>query len=918
MSLPREPPRVSAGFRFFDTAPTFPTFAMMKDKGLYCRYLPPLLTGIVAFGVYLLTLESGVSLWDSPEFVAAAARLQIGHPPGAPLYLLLARLASLFAPTPHDIPFATNLLSALCSAAAVAFLADIIRRLAKRLVPSLKAPFPLLRAVAAVIGALSFAFTDTFWHSALETEVYALSSLFTLLVFWTMLRWEEALHDAPAHASRWLLLTVYLLGLSLGVHFLTLLSIPPIVLLYYFARYSFRWRSFFLALLVGIGVLAAILYCFLPGVLLALRGAEAIIYCLLAFPRNVGATVGLFALFFLLALGAWLTFRRSSPRLHLLFLCIALLLLGYSSYTLVVLRASAHPPLNLGAPAELDSLKAYLAREQYGAPPRYPRIYSQEPEHQRLYAFWANGLQDPPSLADNLRYTVAYQLNHQYWRYFLWNFLGRQDDVLNTTASTLHGNALSGIRPFDALFLGDQSQLTPTMRRAVGRQPLYALPLLFGALGIGFLFFRSPRYNTVCLLSFLFMGLAIALYLNDTPLQPRERDYVYVGSFAFFAIPIGLSVFPIYYFFSRVGLKVSIALDSRVRAHQVTPLRTLQTSEVGCGKPFFPLVLTLLLTLPLPLLLLCTNYASHQRHGRHFAQELAHNYLVGLPPQTLLFTEGDNDTYPLWYLQQVEGFRTDVRVCNIGLLSLPWYRAQLRQRIYDAEPLTFPALPDEPLAASEVLFLLMQHAGTRPIYFTSVPRQYIAGIENYLAFEGLTYRFQPHHTPLDSLGRAGAIDPDTLFLRLIGQSDYTTLVDTTRLADFPIRQVVRTIDLRGAFSRLAESLVRRGDSLRARHVIHRSLVVLNGRRFPMDEHTAEDIELLIAMHDYPTADSLTRTFLAEQQALLSFYQSQWVDGRYLASSPYYQRAQRLVERLQRAATSITLRHEHSLATRSRH
>ena len=235
----------------------------MNCLSRYYAIAVPLLVGGIAFVVYLLTLESGVSLWDSPEFVAAAARLQIGHPPGAPFYLLLARCASLFAPTPHSIPFATNLLSALCSALAVGFLADVIRRLAERLVPSHEAPFPLLRAVAAVVGALTFAFTDTFWHSALETEVYALSLLLTILVFWTMSRWEEALRTSPPLASRWLLLTIYLLGLSLGVHFLTLLTIPPLVLFYYFARYPFRWRSFFVALLVGVGGLAVLLYFFL-------------------------------------------------------------------------------------------------------------------------------------------------------------------------------------------------------------------------------------------------------------------------------------------------------------------------------------------------------------------------------------------------------------------------------------------------------------------------------------------------------------------------------------------------------------------------------------------------------------------------------------------------------------------------------
>lgn len=853
----------------------------------YYNLALPISVGAIALVVYLLTAESGVSLWDSPEFVAAATSLQIGHPPGAPFYLLLARAASLFAATPATIPWTINVLSALCSALAVAFLCDTIRRIAERVVPLPQPlshpvasfPYTLLHGGAAVLGALLFAFTDTFWHSALESEVYALSTLFTILVFWSMLRWEETLRRSPLLASRWLLLVVYLLGLSLGVHLLALLTLPVLVLFYYFVRYPFRWRSFVLAVGVALGSLAFVLYALMPGVLGLLQGTSAIGRYLFGSSENLGALVGILSLFIVLVLAAVWTYRRGSPRWHTLVLGLALFLLGYSSYTLVVVRAEANPPLNLGAPADVTSLKAYLAREQYAKPPLYPRIYSQAPDHQQMYAFWADGVQAPPTFADNVRYTVAYQCNHQYWRYFLWNFVGRQDDVLNTTASRMHGNALSGISFLDALFLGDQSQLTPAMQHAVARQPLYALPLLFGILGILFLFFRSPRYHFLLLFWFLLTGIAIALYLNDTPLQPRERDYVYVGSFLVFSIPMGFAPF-VLYFLGRKWFSVQ-----------------------------WSLALSLLFTLPLPLLLLYRNLPAHNRHGRSFAQELAYNYLVGLPPQALLFTEGDNDTYPLWYLQQVEGFRTDVRVCNVGLLSLPWYREQLLRECYTSQPLVLPksfsdSLSDKLLPAADVLWQLVKHAGKRPVYFTSVPRHYIPGIEEYLGFEGFVYRLVSYRTPVDSLGRVGAVTPDTLFRRLMSQANYTTIADTTLLADFPLRQTMRTIDLRGAFQRLAESLVTTGDPLRAREVLRKSLAVLKGSRFPMDEHSAEHVKLLYALGDSRTADSLCRSFLAEQKALLQYYQSQWSDGFYLANSSYYLRAQRLVARLERSAAEI--------------
>ncbi len=903
--------------------------------------IPHLVVFLLALGVYLFTLEGGISLWDSPEFIAAGSRLEVGHPPGAPFYLLLVRLFALLAPSATTIPIAVNVLSALASAAAVTFLFEVIRLLAQRCFPPNVRSQQILQLFAAAVGALTFAFTDSFWFSAVEAEVYALSTLLTIVVFWAILRWEQNTSN-----QRWLLLIAYLVGLSIGVHLLCLLALPTVVLVYYFAQYRFSWRSFFVTILASLGVLFFVLYLFMPGVLLLLQASELLFANLLGCAHNVGAAIGLLVLFATLGYLLHFTYRTGRSKWHLRFLMLALLLLGYSSYTLIVVRASAAPPLNLNAPNNVFALADYLSREQYGNRPlfygqyysapitdvqeqeswqtatigyrrtfhkrvyRYdarfetlfPRMYSSVREHQSAYIFWGNVRGTPlpvakengeistairPTFAENLRYAIAYQFNHQYWRYFLWNFVGRQDDVLNQSGSAMHGNVLSGFATLDGLFLGSQRELPNSLRHAFGRTPLYCLPLLLGLLGFGFLFFRSPRYTLILTSLFFMTGLAIVFYLNQTPLQPRERDYTFLGSFMVFSIWIGFGVLALYELLRR-------------------------------GKFAYYFRWSVLLCAEVVLLIFSTNLRWHNRHGRNFAHELALNYLQRLEPNAILFTVGDNDTYPLWYIQEVEGIRRDVRVCNLELLPLAWYINQLRCSAYESAPLPLsPPAEAWRNTGAVLLELLKNNRNERPIYFSAVPKNYVAGIEEYLRYEGFVYKFDTHRTSVDSLGRVGALDPEILYNRIMRHGHFESLENPKILADYHVQQTVRIADIRGMFTRLATALCEKGDSLRAKEVLARSLQVLRGNRFAYDEHTAEQIELLYTLGEQSKADELLGEFLYEQLDLLRYYRSQWTEGLYLPTSPHYLRALRLIERLSRAGEQYGNYNLRTFVTQSR-
>lgn len=889
--------------------------------------LPHLFVFLMASTIYICTLPSGCGLWDSPECIATATKLEVGHPPSAPLYLLIARIFSLFAPTPQQVPMAINLLSALASALTITFLFSIIKLLLVRLRRPTDSRPRYLDTLAALIGSLCFAFSSTFWTSATEAEVYALSTLCTTTILWAIFKWEQQLKSQQA--VRWLLLISYLIGLSAGIHLLSFLTIPTIVLIYYFAQYSFRWRSFLYAIVTALVLLLFVLYLSKLLILKILQIADLFCVNLLNAPFNLGASIALLLIFTLLGALLFFSYQHQYTRTHHIILALSLFLLGYSSYTLIVVRSAAGTPINLSAPNNVFALEDYLNREQYGDPPLFygpyysapisstkdeytwqattsnykkiyrktfysydtrfctlfPRMYSTNPYDQKMYTFWANikgekiayinpqgdsCLLTCPTFAENLRYLLTYQLNHQYWRYFLWNFLGKQDDVLNQSNSRIHGNPLSGFNLLDELFIGSQSQLTTSMLKIPARAPLYALPLLLGLLGFVYLFFLSPRYNFALITLFFFTGLAIVLYLNQTPLQPRERDYAFITSFLTFAIWIGFAIPALYALLSRYKF------PHYERWAALLPI-------LSC------------------ILMFVSNLPAHNRHKQNFAREYAYNTLTSLAPGAILFTSGDNDTYPLWYLQEVEGVRTDVRVCNIALLSLNSYTSQLQQQFYNSSPLlTFSDSCKKLSTKERLLILIEKNAKLRPIYFTTPTPKSLEDLEKHLHLEGFTYKWISSSTTTKTTHRPVS-NPNLLFQNLITNAKYSSIENLHILADYPVQQCVRTLRLHSILTDLADTLLKQGDTLRATIVLQRSQKIFQGNRFSYDEAIPRHIELLYLIKQPLKADSLLANELYTQYELLHYYRSQWKDSVYLPNTTFYQKTYTNARQLEKLA-----------------
>ncbi|WP_372640862.1 protein O-mannosyl-transferase family [Ancylomarina sp.] len=665
--------------------------------------------------VYLLTLEPSVSFWDCGEFITAAYKLEIGHPPGAPIFMLLGRFFSLFASDESQVALMLNSLSAIASAFTIMFLFWSITYLARKLIKPENGDYNSIQTgkilSAGLIGALAYAFSDTFWFSAVEAEVYALSSLFTAVVFWAILKWESEA-DSP-HANRWLILIAYLMGLSIGVHLLNLLAIPAIVILFYFKKYPVTKKGILIALSAAILLLASIMYLIIPGVLKVGIWFEFAFVNGLSLPFNSGLLFYLVLLFIGLIISIRYSIKRQKVLLNTLLTVISVILIGYSSYSLIMIRASANPALNQNNPKDVFSLLSYLNREQYGSNPLiygqyfnaptdeenpssvskkvyiqkngkyelsyeleknnyssshktlFPRMYTKGMSGRAPveYAKWT-GLnpkqKEKPSFGQNLNFFFSYQINHMYIRYFMWNFAGRQNDVQSYGDKT-KGAWISGIPFIDNLRLGDQSLRSDDMKSNKANNTYYFLPLILGLIGLVYQYKHSKKGKNdfyVVLLLFLFTGLAIVLYLNQPPLQPRERDYAYAGSFYAFAIWIGLGV-----------LAVINGLEK-----YLTPKLSLILASSICF-------------LAVPALLAQQNWDDHDRSDRYFAHDLAYNYLNSCAPNAILFTMGDNDTFPLWYLQEVEGIRTDVRVCNLSYLSTDWYIDQMKRDNYDSKSL---------------------------------------------------------------------------------------------------------------------------------------------------------------------------------------------------------------------------------------
>ena len=760
----------------------------MKQYRLVDNIAGWIVFAIAAF-TYCSTIEPTASFWDCPEFITTGYKLEVGHPPGAPFFMLTANLFSHFASDPSHVAMMVNIMSALLSATCILFLFWTITHLTRKLIlkdwSELTTAKLIIIEAAGVVGALIYTWSDTFWFSAVEGEVYAYSSAFTAVVFWLILKWED--HADEPHSDRWLVLIAYMTGLSIGVHLLNLLCIPAIVLVYYYKRFpkANAWGSV-LALVSSFVIVAAVLYGVVPGIVTVGGWFELFFVNTLGCPFNTGEIIYIillvaaviwgiyesytdknrkrqnlsflcsFALIGIPFVGyGWSAFiigviiiaavyyvlrmkRQGKPivnarMLNTTLLCMLMLMIGYSSYALIVIRSSANPPMDQNSPEDIFTLGSYLSREQYGdrpllygqtynseyeadadgrvamdegAPiyqrkekaskdekdsyfivntkdkPKYvqnmvfPRMYDRD--HAKNYEAWMGGIKgrevpssyDPsqtvkiPTQMENLAFFITYQCNFMYMRYFFWNFCGRQNDI-QSLGELEHGQWLTGIPFIDNLRLGDQSKLPDDLKMNKGHNVFYCLPLILGLFGLFWQAYRGDRgIKQFWVVFFLFFmtGLAIVVYLNQTPSQPRERDYAYAGSFYAFAIWCGIGVAAIYDL-----LKKKLKMNDTALAAIVS---------VVC--------------LLVPIQMVSQTWDDHDRSGRYTCRDFGQNYLMSLQDKgnPIIFTNGDNDTFPLWYDQEVEGIRTDARVCNLSYLQTDWYIDQMRRPAYNS-----PALP---------------------------------------------------------------------------------------------------------------------------------------------------------------------------------------------------------------------------------
>ncbi len=683
---------------------------------------------IISAIVYFLTIEPTVSWWDCGEFITSAYKLEVGHPPGAPLFMILGRVFSIFAPDTSKVALMVNSLSATSSAATVMFLFWTITHLASKLVKSDKPSLTEQIVIfgAGIVGALAYAFSDSFWFSAVESEVYALSSLFTAVVFWAILKWERNA-DQP-FANKWLVLIAYLMGLSIGVHLLNLLAIPAIVFVYYFKKYKVTWKGIVAASAVAVGLLGGVMYVVIPGVAKVAFGFDYFFVNTIGLPFNSGVIAMVIALIAAIYFGIRYTHQKGLVVWNTIIVSVVAILIGYSSFGLILIRSSANPPMNQNHPDNAYNLLYYLNREQYGDRPLihgqyynapavgmkgdkdiynkvdgkykitsstpsgrtyderfttiFPRMYSSKSDHVRVYKEWGkikgqkirvrdrNGTKTivKPKFSENIRFFLNYQVGHMYMRYFMWNFAGRQNDIQGH-GGFQNGNWISGISFLDEPKVGPENILPEHKRNTPSNNKYYFLPLLFGIAGLLYQYRQgiSGRKDfSVTMMLFFFTGLAIVIYLNQYPIQPRERDYAYAGSFYAFAIWIGLAIPAIYSLLKKYAKGPAIA-----------------GSVVAIS-----LVLV-------PGIMLSENYDDHDRSGRYMARDYAKNYLESCAPNALLFTYGDNDTFPLWYVQEVEGVRPDVRIINLSYLGMDWYVDQQTKAQNDCAPVPFTFTRDQ-------------------------------------------------------------------------------------------------------------------------------------------------------------------------------------------------------------------------------
>lgn len=675
------------------------------------------ITGIIATTVYLLTMEPTVSFWDCGEFISCAHKIEVGHSPGAPLFMMIQRMFGLLAGgNVHKVALMMNAWSAVASGLTILFLFWTITHFSRRLMVGREdepnSNQMLLIMGAGLVGALAYTFSDTFWFSAVEAEVYATSSCFTALVFWAMLKWEHVA-DKPG-ADRWLVFIAYLMGLSVGVHLLNLLAIPAIAMIYYFRKYEVSNYGTVVAFLIGCAILGLVQFGVLQGLPILASKFDLFFVNNMGMPFDSGAFAFIILLIVALAFGVIFMKRKGWYLAHTGMLCLIFIIIGFTSYLAPTIRSRADVPIDMTNPDNAISLVSYIQREQFGSQPllfgpdfdkrpikydvkgkRYvrsqkdgkdyyevvgdklepvfdnadkrffPRIWDyNDPAHARFYRQYLDLAEgEAPTSADNYDYFINYQLNWMWWRYFMWNYAGRQNDI-EGQGDPKNGNWISGIHFIDHTWrgLGDIDARTAEgyndgYKNTPSRNELYMLPFLLGVMGLIFQFNKNKRDGFTVLVLFFFTGIATAIYLNMYPLQPRERDYAFAGSTYAYAVWIGLGV-----------LMVNDLLQRFVKG------KAGATVAVG------------LCLLAAPVLMASEEWDDHDRSNKYLAHATATNVLSSCEPNAILFTFGDNDTYPLWYLQEVEGFRTDVRIINMSLLGIDWYIDQLNHRINEAMP----------------------------------------------------------------------------------------------------------------------------------------------------------------------------------------------------------------------------------------
>lgn len=764
----------------------------------------------VASLTYLLTIEPTASFWDCGEFIASSYKLEVGHAPGNPVFQLIARFFTMFA-SAENAAMAVNIMSAMCSAFTIFFLYLTIVHLGRRIFDNngknyLDRGNAIALIGSGIVGSLAYCWSDTFWFSAVEAEVYAMSSLLTAAVFWMILKWEE--EADREYADRWIVLIAFMMGLSIGVHLLNLLVIPAIAFVYYYKKSPVitTWKSFKVLALSGV-ILGFILWGIIPYLPKCAAAFDLLFVNTFGLPFNSGAAFFVLLLLALCFVAIYYTRKIEKPLWNTIALCFTMIVIGYSAFAVVVIRSVNNTPTNEGQPNNPFALVKYLGREQYGSVPLiygpsfaslptdykettyytnlgdkyhkvagpidyifpsdskmlFPRMHSRDERHINFYKSYTGNRgkviqgsdHKMPTFADNLAFFFDYQFNWMYVRYFMWNFAGRQNDLHGEApGDPLKGNWETGIGFLDKIRLGDQSEGPDYIINNKAKNHYYMLPLLLGIIGLMFQLSKDKRNWWVTMLLFLLTGVAIIIYLNQPPYQVRERDYAYAGSFYVFTIWIGLAVLAIHDAICNMLEKKKIKVSSSTIA--------AATSVILLG---------------VPVLMAAEGWDDHDRSNRYTARDMAYNYFASADEQAIIVTHGDNDTFPLWYIQEVEGVRTDARVMNTSLLGIDWYIDQMQWKQYEAEPIKFTTQRENYLYGTNEWPRIVERV-SRPITVKeaidlfnnpNVKLNYYGEEESYLASRRLRLPVN-----VENVKKYGIVSPD----------DYDKIVDTMYL-DIP-------------------------------------------------------------------------------------------------------------------------------------